>query len=411
MRIPAALAVTLAALLRAVPAHAQAPAAQAPVAQALPDARPEGSAHFGERTPKLGIGDALPVANPAARLKVGIADVPPWTIPPSKDVPFWSGLASQVWKQVATDLAIDYEVQQLEVEDLVAALADGKIDVAVTGLAIMPENLARFTMTPPFDQSGISIATRAQNQLTVRSVLARLAHPEVAVWMGVIFGFALLFAFLFWLSERRRNPPIEGRPIDGLRESFWWSVVTLSTVGYGDRVPVTRPGRIVAMAWMTVGFVLFTVSSAVVTSALTVASLKPVVTGPAGLARARVGVVVGSTGEGYVERAAIAAERFDRFEEAMTALADERLDAVVGATTTLVYLAERSANKHVLVLPRPLERNFVGLGMRFGLDPGLEKRIDLKVLEAAQGDLYKAMRATMMGEVDTADEAPAGKAG
>jgi ABC-type amino acid transport substrate-binding protein len=165
------------------------------------------------------------------------------------------------------------------------------------------------------------------------------------------------------------------------------------------------------MVWMTVGFVLFTVSSAVVTSALTVASLKPVVTGPAGLARARVGVVVGSTGEGYVERAAIAAERFDRFEGAMTALAEERLDAVVGATTTLVYLAERSPNKHVLVLPRPLERNFVGLGMRFGLDPGLEKRIDLKVLEAAQGDLYKAMRATMMGEVDTADEAPAGKAG
>ena len=49
--------------------------------------------------------------------------------------------------------------------------------------------------------------------------------------------------------------------------------------------------------------------------------------------------------------------------------------------------------------------------MRFGLDPGLEKRIDLKVLEAAQGDLYKAMRATMMGEIDTVEDAPSGKGG
>jgi ABC-type amino acid transport substrate-binding protein len=409
MRIAALLAAVLAALPCAE-ARAQAPAAQAPAAsrEAAPAA---GTAHFGERAPELRIGDALAVADPSVRLRVGIADLPPWTIPPSADVPYWSGLAAQVWKDVSAELKLDYEVVQLPLDDATDALAKGKVDVVVAGLAIVPENLVRFTMTPPFDQSGISIATRVHSNLSFRSVMERMARIEVASWMGILVLFALVFGVLFWAAERRRNPPIEGPAGHGIRESFWWSVVTLSTVGYGDRVPVTHPGRIIAMVWMAVGFVLITVSAGVVTSTLTVASLQPVVTDASGLARAKVGVVSGSTGEEYLRRAGLDATRFDTFEVAMRELADERLDAIVGSTTTLVYLAERSGSRHVTVLPRPLERDFVGIGMRFGIDPGLEKRIDLAVLKSAQSAEYRALRATMMGEVDTAAGRPGMKGG
>jgi len=40
-------------------------------------------------------------------------------------------------------------------------------------------------------------------------------------------------------------------------DAFWWSVVTITTVGYGDYAPVTFPGRILAMALMTVGIGIF----------------------------------------------------------------------------------------------------------------------------------------------------------
>lgn len=39
-------------------------------------------------------------------------------------------------------------------------------------------------------------------------------------------------------------------------ESLWWSLVTVTTVGYGDMVPVTTTGRIVAAALMLVGIAL-----------------------------------------------------------------------------------------------------------------------------------------------------------
>lgn len=40
-------------------------------------------------------------------------------------------------------------------------------------------------------------------------------------------------------------------------DAFWWSVVTITTVGYGDYAPVTFPGRILAMALMTIGIGIF----------------------------------------------------------------------------------------------------------------------------------------------------------
>ncbi|MBM4099372.1 MAG: transporter substrate-binding domain-containing protein [Planctomycetes bacterium] len=401
MSIAAGLTAMIAALASAG-AHRQAPGAPPQASAAEPTPAPAAdTAHFGERAPVLRIGDALPVIDPSVRLRVGIADLPPWTIPPSEKVPYWSGLAAQAWKDVTTELKLDYEVVQLSLDDATDALAKGQVDVLVTGLAIHPENLVRFTMTPPFDLSGISIATRIHSNLSFRSVINRVASVELASWLLMLVGSTFVFGCLFWAAERRRNPPIEGPAARGIRESFWWSAVTLTTVGYGDRVPVTRSGRIVAMVWMAVGFVLITVSAGVVTSTLTVASLQPVVTGATGLARAKIGTMKGSTGEAYLQRTELKSLRFESFEEAMRELAAERLDAVVGSTTTLVFLAERSGGRHVTVLPRPLVRDFVGIAMRFGLDPALEKRIDLAVLKAAQSPEYRALRATMMGQTDT----------
>lgn len=40
-------------------------------------------------------------------------------------------------------------------------------------------------------------------------------------------------------------------------DAFWWAVATITTVGYGDRFPVTGEGRIVAMVLMAAGVGLF----------------------------------------------------------------------------------------------------------------------------------------------------------
>jgi len=49
----------------------------------------------------------------------------------------------------------------------------------------------------------------------------------------------------------------EGVNIHGPEDALWWSIVTMATVGYGDRYPVTTGGRIVGVVLMVGGIALF----------------------------------------------------------------------------------------------------------------------------------------------------------
>jgi voltage-gated potassium channel len=58
----------------------------------------------------------------------------------------------------------------------------------------------------------------------------------------ILLGTALIAAALMHLAERAAQPERFGTIPDAL----WWAIVTLGTIGYGDVVPVTPLGRILA---------------------------------------------------------------------------------------------------------------------------------------------------------------------
>ncbi|MEK7452716.1 MAG: ion channel [Patescibacteria group bacterium] len=53
--------------------------------------------------------------------------------------------------------------------------------------------------------------------------------------------------------------PAPGANITTFEDAVWWGIVTFSTLGYGDRYPITFGGRVVAVFLMTLGFVLFSI--------------------------------------------------------------------------------------------------------------------------------------------------------
>lgn len=74
----------------------------------------------------------------------------------------------------------------------------------------------------------------------------------------VVYGTctALLFVFcgaLAALDAERRN---SGANITTFGDALWWAAVTICTVGYGDRFPVTAEGRLVAVGLMISGVAL-----------------------------------------------------------------------------------------------------------------------------------------------------------
>ena len=75
-------------------------------------------------------------------------------------------------------------------------------------------------------------------------------------------GTLILGAWLVLLFEEKAK----GSNIHNYPDALWWAIVTVTTVGYGDRFPVTGGGRTVAVILMLVGIGLIGVLTATVAS-------------------------------------------------------------------------------------------------------------------------------------------------
>lgn len=85
----------------------------------------------------------------------------------------------------------------------------------------------------------------------------------------------LIFAILLVIFSAIGILQVEHDPNSNIKtagDALWWAYVTITTVGYGDRFPVTTEGRILAAVLMTAGVGLFGTFTAYISS-LFVASI------------------------------------------------------------------------------------------------------------------------------------------
>lgn len=81
---------------------------------------------------------------------------------------------------------------------------------------------------------------------------ALLAHPLFPLLTLVGNGAILVGAIAVYHLERFANPKMTT-----FLDALWWSMATVTTVGYGDVCPVTPWGRIVGMVLMIAGTAVF----------------------------------------------------------------------------------------------------------------------------------------------------------
>src|SRR5688572_1438081 len=78
--------------------------------------------------------------------------------------------------------------------------------------------------------------------------------------LSCIAALVVAFGFLMWLVDRKDFPT--------LGVALWWAASTVTTVGYGDVVPVEPAGRFVATGLMIVGFASLSLLTGVIASLL-----------------------------------------------------------------------------------------------------------------------------------------------
>ena len=99
----------------------------------------------------------------------------------------------------------------------------------------------------------------------MRSLLDVLYRERRALFgsFTILLGTALVAAALMYLAERHVQPDKLGT----IPDAMWWAIVTLSTIGYGDVVPVTVLGKFIAIISVFLGMIMIALPVGIIATA------------------------------------------------------------------------------------------------------------------------------------------------
>ena len=290
-------------------------------------------------------------------LRVGIFEAPPYTMHGADGE--WHGLIVDLWKELASELSLEYRFGEATPDTILDDLAHGRLDVAAAPFSITLEREKTIDYSHVFllQEEGIAVRKGGDEERWL-AVASALSTPTAwRIYLGLVAA-VVISGIGVWLLERRRNPEFSGSLAQGVGSGVWWSGVTTVFVGYGDKVPITFLGRAVALLWMFLSLILVTAFTAFVTTKLAVAELGRVV-GPESLRHAVVATVDGAAVSDYLRRERVPHRLYASLPKALDALRAHDVAAVVYSRPILSYYLEHDTKDDVEILPTTFVRELL----------------------------------------------------
>jgi voltage-gated potassium channel len=92
-----------------------------------------------------------------------------------------------------------------------------------------------------------------------------LAKEQIILFMGVTLVLIYFAAVGIYYFENEAQPD----HFSSVFDSLWWSIVTLTTVGYGDVYPITVGGKVFTFFMLLIGLGIVAIPTGIISSSLT----------------------------------------------------------------------------------------------------------------------------------------------
>lgn len=182
-------------------------------------------------------------------------------------------IAVELWTAMANTLGLKYVFVKEENEAQAFSDLQSKMIDVIVGPVLVNHQIPNTYFMQSYSSKMLTIVLPASYTPSVMEQFIPYLKALFSKAVSIFVGVTLLFSFLIWLAERKANSmQFSYHPLRGIGAAIWLTLSTLTTIGYGDKTPVTLIGRVLAVILMFIS--LFMVSSLTVAITAELASIK-----------------------------------------------------------------------------------------------------------------------------------------
>jgi len=303
------------------------------------------------------------------------------------------GINIWLWEQVARELDLPYEIEQMRFPAMLEALKDGSIDVSINPLTITSERSKKMIFTHSYYASNSTVVVLDSSPFQkLMQFFASLFNLNFLKGLFALLFIVSLFGIAIWHFEKKENPQEFRSGWKGIWDGLWWSVVTMTTVGYGDKSPKSRAGKMIALIWMFSGLLFISGLTASVASLLTIDQLKSNPEGFVEYKNAAVGCIANSsTSEFLKERFFKDVHTYETVSAGLTHLKEREIEAFLYDEPILKYRIKQDVNfQDLRLLPFKFDLQFYAFGLPNDRRE-LKDAISQKILEITESMEWKVI--------------------
>lgn len=351
-------------------------------------------AAIGLLSPPPGFGQTRSIV-PDHELVVGTKVAPPFAMKDENG--HWRGVSIELWQHLADRMKWNYRFVDADtVPALLEGVRTGKFDVGIAAISVTAEREQTLDFTTSYFYAGTGVAVqsdRITNWIPVIKSIASWSFLQAAL---TLLGLAVSAGALIWLFERKANDGFSGSVVRGLSSGVWWSTHTMTQRAAGGIVPMTLPGRIIAMIWMVTSVIAIAVFTAGITSTLTTKRLHGMVNSVSDLSSIRVGVPAGTSSEDGLSRLRIVHSVLPSPDEGLKALRAGKIDAFVYDRPLLAWTIRQRNLSSIDLTDLMLEPQRYAIA----LPPNsrLRKPLNVAMLQVTESDWWRDTLFRYLGE-------------
>ena len=318
-------------------------------------------------------------------LIVGINPEPPFVIQGENGT--WDGISIRLWRAVADSLNMTYQFAEVNKEGSAVELLNGDVDVLLLG-DVTSKSEADVDFSHIYYTSELGLATSSSISLSrLSKAFFNERFWKIAIALSILL---LIVGSIIYLVERGSNEDHFGgdRSVaKGIGSGFWWAGVTMTTIGYGDKAPVTFLGRALALIWMLIAMAVTAVLTASLVSVVMGSSGGKKIEAPGDLRNMKIAAIEGSAASQYLDSERIAYKAFSSLSEALEAVNKNDLKGVFHTVPALRYHINNDPDLSLRVQPLKLDPHYYA----FAVAPKsrLRKEINLGLLTILNTALWR----------------------